>query len=149
MHGVQRVPALLYTKPTSTLESMNCAKYEVLTFESLHDIGRHIENVVTELTSHLPNNEMSTIQELIDLSIGSKQSEHMIIDACLLCLPKCINCHLKKCSTPLLIGGNPKIAYSSDKNRTPKSVLRLHNLTWFHGILCREVFGFTLKNLST
>ena len=35
LHGVQRVPALLYTNPTSTMESINCGKYEVLSFEPI------------------------------------------------------------------------------------------------------------------
>ena len=42
-----------------------------------------------------------------------------------------------------------RIAYSSEAERTPKSVLRLHNMTWYHGILCREIFGFMLKKLTT
>ncbi len=48
LHGVQTVPALLYNNPTSTLESINCGKYKI-SFEPLHDIGKHIENVLTEL----------------------------------------------------------------------------------------------------
>ena len=47
LHGVQRVPALLYMKPTTTMESIHCGNYEVLSFEPLHDIGKHIENVLT------------------------------------------------------------------------------------------------------
>ena len=54
MASKQRVPALLYTNPTSTMESINCGKYEVLSFEPLHDIGKHIENILTELPFHLP-----------------------------------------------------------------------------------------------
>ena len=39
LHGVQRVPALLFTSPNKTLESITCAGYVILGFEPLHDIG--------------------------------------------------------------------------------------------------------------
>ena len=42
-----------------------------------------------------------------------------------------------------------EIAYSSDAQRTPRSVLRLHNLTWYHGMLCRSVIGFSLNQMTT
>ena len=42
-----------------------------------------------------------------------------------------------------------RTAYSGEAERTPKSVLRLHNMTCYHGILCREVLGFKLKELTT
>ena len=42
-----------------------------------------------------------------------------------------------------------EIAYSSDAQRTPRSVLRLHNLTWYHGMLCRSVIRFSLKQMTT
>jgi hypothetical protein len=42
-----------------------------------------------------------------------------------------------------------RIAYSPKAEGTPKSVLRLHDRTWYHGILCREVFGFKLKEITT
>jgi hypothetical protein len=41
-----------------------------------------------------------------------------------------------------------RITYSSKAEK--KSVrLRLHDRTWYHGILCREVFGFKLKEMTT
>ena len=34
-----------------------------------------------------------------------------------------------------------RIAYSSENDRTPNYVLRLHNMSWYHGIVSKEVFG--------
>ena len=39
LHGVQRVPALLFTSPNKTLESINCATYEILGFEAFMTLG--------------------------------------------------------------------------------------------------------------
>jgi hypothetical protein len=68
LHGIQRVPALLYNNPTATLESINCDKYEILSFEPLHDIGKHIENVLAEFPFHLPEKEAAAVKEVINCS---------------------------------------------------------------------------------
>ena len=76
MHGVQRVPALLNNDPMATLESINCSNYEILGFEPLHDIGKHIENVLTELPAHIPQQEAFELKAaIIELSIGSKETK--------------------------------------------------------------------------
>ena len=42
-----------------------------------------------------------------------------------------------------------EIAYKSEQHRTPRSVLRFHNLTWHRAMLCRSVIRFSLKQMST
>ena len=46
LHGVQRVPAVLHPSPNLPLDGINCGKYEIF--------SHHIENILTELPSHLP-----------------------------------------------------------------------------------------------
>ena len=75
MHGAQRVPVLLYNTPTTSLESINCENYEILSFEPLHDIGKHIENVLTELPAHLPAEEAKDVEEVINLSMEGKDTK--------------------------------------------------------------------------
>ena len=53
LHGVCRVPALLYNNPNATLESLNLGGYEVLPCEPMHDISHNIENLLTELPAHI------------------------------------------------------------------------------------------------
>ncbi|CAB4001138.1 Hypothetical predicted protein [Paramuricea clavata] len=133
LHGVQRVPALLYNNPTSTLESINCGKYKVLRLEPLHDIGK----------------KATAFKDIIHCTIGGKDTKHTFDYRCALIILA------SKSST--IISSNlvqqllttlaeiQRIAYSSEAERTPKSVPRLHNMTWYHGMLFREIFGFTLK----
>ena len=71
LHGVQRVPALLFTNPLATLASINCSKYEILLFEPLHDVGKHIENVLVELPVHLSPEEASIINDTVELCLGN------------------------------------------------------------------------------
>ena len=75
MHGVQRVPVLLFNTPTTSLESINCENYEILSFEPLHDIGKHIENVLTELPAHLPAEEAKDVEEVIKLPMEGKDTK--------------------------------------------------------------------------
>ena len=63
------VPVFLYNTPTTSLESINCKNYEILSFELLHDIGKLIENVLTELPAHLPAEEVKDVEEVIKLSM--------------------------------------------------------------------------------
>ena len=65
LHGVQRVPALLFTNPLANLASINSDKYEILPFEPLHDVGKHIENVLVELPMHVSPEEATMINETV------------------------------------------------------------------------------------
>ena len=78
LHGVQRVPAQLFTSPNKTLESINRATYEILGFEPLHDIGKHIENLFCELPDHLPSNEAFQLKAILELCIGEKDTKQTI-----------------------------------------------------------------------
>ena len=153
MHGVQRVPALLYTDATSTMASHHCENYEILPFEPLHDAGKHIENILNELPSHLTSEEANIVKEVKMLCLGGKETKRTFDYRCtLITLAKNLYKHTTSKYVQLLLHTMvdiQRIAYSSDKDRTPKSVLRLHNMTWYHGILCREVFGFKLKEITT
>ena len=55
LHGIQRVPALLFDNPTKTLEDIQLYQYEVSTIEPMHDVDNHIKNVYEEAPQHLPS----------------------------------------------------------------------------------------------
>ena len=55
LHGIQRVPALLFDNPTKTLEDIQLYQYEVSTIEPMHDVDNHIKNVYEEVPQHLPS----------------------------------------------------------------------------------------------
>ena len=49
MHGIQRLPSLLYTVPFKTLDEINLQHYEILANEPLHDVLNHIKNIQQEI----------------------------------------------------------------------------------------------------
>ena len=76
LHGVSRVPALLFTNPSKTHESLNLGSYEVLPCEPMHDI----ENLLTELPAHIEEEECKKkLFEAVDLTIGRKETKRPLI----------------------------------------------------------------------
>ena len=151
LHGVQRVPALLYQNPTIPLNSINSGDYEILGFEPLHDISHHIENVLTELPEHLPKKEASELNAIIDFCIGGKETKRAVDYRCALILISNRIRHKINAQAQLLLDTLVEIqelAYNSEAQRTPRSVLRFHNLTWYHAMLCQLIIGFKLKKLT-
>jgi hypothetical protein len=149
---VQRVPALLFTNPNKTLESINCAGYEVLGFEPLHDIGKHNENLFGDLPDHLSSDEASKLKAVLELCIGGKDTKRTIDYRCaLIVVSNQLRGSVNQVVQLLLdtLVEIQEIAYSSEAQRTPRSVLRFHNLTWHHAKLCKSVIGFSLKQMTT
>ena len=49
VHGIQSVPALMFSCPNSTLEELNLQMYEVLGTEPPYDISNHVKNLHEEI----------------------------------------------------------------------------------------------------
>ena len=151
LHGIQRVPALLYNAPNQTMESINCQNYEILPFEPLHDIGKHIENVFVELPSHLTKDEEKPMLDVIEVSLNGKDTKRTFDYRCsLIQVAQHTRGKINPKAQALLdtLVEIQAIAYSSDEKRTPRQVLRFHNLAWYHATLCKEVIEFKLNKLT-
>ena len=75
LHGMQRLPALMYNHPTSNLSDLNLANYEILCHEPLHDISNHIKNLYNELVHHVPNNIQERFKQIIQ---NSFKGNHLV-----------------------------------------------------------------------
>ena len=84
LHGVQRVPALLYQSPDIPLDEINSRDYEILGFEPQHDISHHIENVLIELRSHIPKKEAFELNTLIEFCSEGKETKRAFDYRCFL-----------------------------------------------------------------
>ena len=76
VHGIQRVPALMYNNPLDTLESLNLSKYEILFTEPLHDISNHIKNLYQEIPYHVPKNKKKDVRQILDISFNGKDAKN-------------------------------------------------------------------------
>ena len=114
--------SLLFPTPSENLELINCANYEILGFEPLHDIGKHIENLFTELPDHLPTTEASKLKALLDLCIGAKETKRTIDFRCALIV---VSNHLRGSVNSMVqhlfdtLVEIQEIAYSPEAKRTP------------------------------
>lgn len=67
-YGITNFPALLQSKPKSSLSSLNLDKYEVSPTEPLHDLKGHLANIITEtlhITSGNIHSEVSKIKKSV------------------------------------------------------------------------------------
>ena len=73
MHGMQRVPSLLFNNPEGDINSLGLESYEMLACEPLHDIMKHIKNLFLELPHH--GKHKSELKDLIEASFNGKDSQ--------------------------------------------------------------------------
>ena len=141
--GVQRVPTLLLENPTQPLSTLNMQRYCILDCEPLHDLKGHLSHLFAELSYVLSDQDIT--KEYKDL-IGAELSKDKVtggdyrraaIRVLALLKDKVPQRILLLLQTIVEIS---EILYAEDVYRTPKTILRLHNLTWLHHELCCDIF---------
>ena len=141
LQGAQRVPTLLTLYPTQPLSSLNLNKYEVLDCEPLHDLKGHLYNLLPEIPNLLQPPLSSECQLLLDTTLPKqKVSGAFLRVAAIKLLIKLQNhsIHVDKLLLALLntIVRVSELLYSYDQIRSPKTILQLYNVTWYHHELC-------------
>ena len=139
LQGAQRVPTLLTLNPRQPLTSLNFSMYEVLDCEPLHDIKGHLHNLLPEIPHLLPQELSSDCQQLLDTTLPKQKVSCAFLRVAAIKLLAKLN---DQDIDPLLLAlvstivRVSEILYSGDSKRTPKSLLQLYNLTWYHHELC-------------
>jgi len=144
MRGAHRVPALLFTSPTSSLSENNLAEYEVLPTEPLHTIAGHIKNLYQEMQYHLPREDKKTFLDLVAASFGGKDVKRGVdyrlslvdVTKSLVVQQKLIQYH------PLLLSllEIQRALYLNESKRSSQLVLRLYNVSFVHAHLATTTF---------
>ena len=121
---------------------LNLQNYEVLFFEALHCSMNHIKNVLQELPHHITDidaliklKEILSIQYSKDKLRGVDYRKTLIYVTIALYPVANRNIRLLLVTLCEMI----EIYYAQDEARSPKMILRLHNLCWRHAIQCRKV----------
>ena len=143
LQDVQQVPTLLLDNPTQLLSDLNLQHYIILDCEPLHDLKGHLANLFRELPFVIDDQSLATeCKQMIDIHLSKANitgADYRLAAIHLLAL---LRGKAASNVTMLLltIVEISKILYADDVERTPRSILRLHNLTWFHQELCRDTF---------
>ena len=138
VHGVQRVPALMYNNPLDTLASLNLLKYEILLTEPLHDISNQTKNLYQEIPYHVPKNKTKNVRQILDVSFNGRVAKSSSdYRKSLLIVAKWFSDNLPEhfFNKILLSMCNIQaITYYSEKKRSLQSVLRLYSTTFQHAL---------------
>lgn len=68
MHGIHRLPPLLYDYPHHDLEELDLFQYKILPPEPLWDISNHIKKIYQELPFYVDKPEKSIVAKVIERS---------------------------------------------------------------------------------
>ena len=143
MHGVQRVPALYFTRPLAAPEDMNLELYECLGCEPLHCIGNHIKNLFEEIPYHLEKEEKRIFSETVEAAFQGKEAKRgcdyrlSLIYCCVTLKTKIPKIYIDIFETLHFV---QHILYRSESERTPTNIFRLYNLTFKHSLLLNKAF---------
>ncbi|XP_057299871.1 uncharacterized protein LOC130630393 [Hydractinia symbiolongicarpus] len=75
MHGIQRLPALMFGKSHRSLSELNLEGYEILNNEPLRDVSNYIKNIYCELPHHV-GAKKKTLLEIIEASFNNKEAKN-------------------------------------------------------------------------
>ena len=76
MHGIQRLSALMFSKPYLSLGDLNLLHYEILSNEPLHDLSNHSKNLYEEIPYHFEKSKKGDINQIISSSFKNKEAKN-------------------------------------------------------------------------
>ena len=148
--GVQRVPALLWNHQHGSLTNMKLSKYEVISGESLHNVKGQIVNLLDELKFQMEKEERKSFEATYQVAIGDKDAlrgSDLRLGLILMSLSLQDKVQPKFIDLLLLLTEISHLMYLPAKHRSPKVILRIHNVTFRHAILCYQIVK-SPRNLS-
>ena len=126
------------------MKQLNLENYEISPVEPLHDIKGHIKNIWDILPVVLQKETKKLFANALKTCFGNKWK----IRGCDYRLSVLIiYSHLKQVLTEdiryllITLVEISFYAYKKANERTPKSLLRLFNVSFTHGLLCKSIFG--------
>ena len=143
LKGIQRVPALSFPAQTTSMKELNLGTYEVVPVEPLHDLKEHINNILKELPKHLNDTESTLFEEALEAVLSTKEklrgSEYRLC-CVVLALHLGNNCRLTIRRLLNTLAELRELLYAPVDKRTPRFILRLHNVAFSHVIaVCKVI----------
>ena len=146
LKGIQRVPALCFPDQTTSMNDLNLTQYEVVPVEPLHGLKEHINTILKELPKHLTDEEKPLFEEATEAVLSTKE-KFRGADYRLCCIVLALhlgsNCRLSIRRLLYSLAELCELLYTPSDKRTPRFILRLHNVTFSHVVAMRKVFKIT------
>ena len=146
LHGIHRLPALLLGNPSENILTI-CPKLEVPMCEVLHDFLGVMENILEELPLHVP------ALEDIFLTLKGGRDRLRAIDARFLAVSFAQYAVTEKLPDPVrqlaqMMVEISEISYGFSLSRSPRTILRLYNVTFSLGLILLDLVGPSPKKVS-
>ena len=148
--GINDVPALLQPSPQSALSSLHLENYEISPIEPLHDIKGHFGNLLDEIMKAVDGLNLEKLQEIQRTVLGKDSVRCADYRKAVILMYVALRDNNGPWKVTELLRTMVEISeilYENPIARTQQTVLRLHNITFIHSILCRELFD-TPKTMS-
>lgn len=142
--GINNVPALLQSNPEMCLSDLHLDKYEISPTEPLHDLKGHISNILDEVQKTATGDILNEIQKIVKTVLNKETlrcSDYR--KAIILIFNSLLKVDAQHDITILFqtLVELSEILYSREQMRTPSNILRLHNTSFVHGMLCIKLFS--------
>ena len=153
LRGIQRIPSLLFHSPSvNAIINLHLENYEVCSVEPMHDIAGHTKNILLEYSHILDEEEREIYKKAYEISFGQKDN----IRACdyhrgLIELTLVMNNYISDYETLellLTLIEIQHILYASAGTRTPRQILKLHNMTFRRFNLMKQIFKNKLVTVT-
>ena len=148
--GIQRLPALLYHRPFTTLEEAYLDWYEIILIEPLHAIKGHIANLYEEIPRHLPDHEKKKLKAAIDASFpkDAKTGADYRTSLINVCSTMHGEMDVDFYTALLQLTEIQEIAYAEESQRSASMIFRFHMLTFLHAITIQALLESLMKMSS-
>lgn len=150
IHGIQRLPALMFSESSKTLSELNLERYEILSNEPLHDISNHTKNLYAEIPYHFKNKK--EIETILNISFKNKAARNSsdYRESLLFVTKWLLETHPNHYITDILTSMSEiqELLYQSDNSRSSQTILRLYLTLFKHSILIHKHIENPLKSLT-
>ena len=131
--------------PTDHLHDHNLHEYEILSSEGLHDAKEHIKHIFDELPNVLEGTAKTAFSAFLRKEVGTRAlvrgSDYRRAATK---LPAELRGWLEDFPDTQQVINTlaeiSKLLYMTESNRSPRTILRLYNVTFLHGLLCTKLF---------
>ena len=153
MHGIQRLPAVLFQNPTDNLDGLFLQHYEILNNKPLHDVSHHTQNLYEEIPNHLSKYFKQSLKKIIHNSFNRKEAKNSsnyrerLLILCVWLTEKHPGHFATEIFTTLV--EIQEILYATDQHRNRVFILRLDNICFKHAMLLKIHLQGCLKPLTS
>ncbi|XP_019624951.1 PREDICTED: uncharacterized protein LOC109470439 [Branchiostoma belcheri] len=154
LHGVKRIPTLLYGCPNASVEDLNLSHLEEPGSEAMHDLCNHAKNLFEEIPHRVPTHVAGIVKRVNNLVLNSQDTVRAadMRYAVLVLLQELKQCRETSGELVKLINtlaDMQKLCYAAAEDRSIISVFRLNNVSFLHHLLIKECLPGEPSSMSS